>query len=206
MTLQALVPFASNENKVCSIEQVFEYLNFNNTTKDIVNLILRFCLQILNSLDEGKQRYSLILKAVAGIMSVLNKNIGEDVCHCCLGYVRCFSTMIPKEGVKFKSMYYKCVSLVWAEFVRNILKSSYDDSVAVLTLSECIEIFYNLKKFATFSSLQMIDIQQMVISHSKFLQLMFSRNEKDYAKKGMVMYIIDLSLTLDSIGIFLRGS
>ena len=182
-TLQGLNPYASIEQRCNSVDSIFKH-----TKKKLLKetkLILDFCLDVLNSLQSGKEHNSLLLKVIAGTMHIVNTNRDSEVQDSCLYFLDLYLSKIPNSKTKWRSKNVEYLVSTWSEFVRNILKHSYEDGHLVVALSKCIEKFYKMRKFLKVNPLKLKDIHQMVVSHSKFLEIMLSEDEEVHEKKGL---------------------
>ena len=179
-SLLNLFPYTNSEDRLIIIT------NIGKDTK-IHESVLPFFRKSVSMLDlNSKIERTCLLKVIQSTLHIISKSISKDDIPKL--FINCLNYIIKnsfKATLKFSSKELKDFVPTLNNFILITLKRKYEDSKCVFIVNDFITKFYKLKKYMNIENILKIDsLYEMVISHSKFMDILFSKDEATSDAKG----------------------
>ena len=179
-SLLNLFPYTNPEDRLIIIASIGKGTRIHES-------VLPFFKKSISMLDlNSKIERSCLLKVIQSTLHIISKSISKE--NPPKLFINCLDYIIKnsfKVTLKFSSKELKDFVPTLNNFILITLKRKYEDSKCVFTVNDLITKFYNLKKYMNIENILKIDsLYQMVISHSKFMDILFSKDETTSDAKG----------------------
>ena len=157
------------------------------------NLFLYY--HMVSGLKEHKKYSSILLAGAAKIFELAINN--TEIRETSFKQLQSTLELISELGTEKYFKRLQGVASSWNEFVTIILKHNFSDSNCINLLSTAVSLFYKIKQFQALHVITLKELYEMVISHSKFLEIM--RHEGDDKVKGGLKNLITVLLKVCSV-------
>ena len=179
-SLLNLFLYTNPEDRLIIITSIGKNINIHEC-------VLAFFRKSVSMLDlNNKIERSCLLKVIQSTLHIISKSISKDGTPKL--FIQCLDDIIKnsfKATLKFSSKELKDFVPTLNNFILITLKRKYKDSKYIVTLNDLITKFYNLKKYMNMENILKIDsLYQMIISHSMFMDILFSKDETTSDAKG----------------------
>ena len=186
--LALLLPYTSDDEKMELLSKM--KFVFKNESLADVETMFTFCAKALSLLCDEKKEKLCLLELISAVMeTVIDVNLAEDLYIVFIKNLLCFVQMLKVE-TKLKSHHYVPLGNIWIKFAKKILKSKYSDHLSMSVVLECTNIFYVDKQFIKKNTFKLKDLNQLVVSHSQFFDVLFAEDEKMVRNKVVLIKLI----------------
>lgn len=196
LPLKYVLPFMDYSEK----RSVLDTLKINNNINGLMELLSN---QIQTNMVDGEVKKFLLESINASITVLTNSKFEADRFKHSIDVLTQALKFCIKYKMKWSTKLLTPVVQPLKEFFIWLLKRKYKESTSMSLLNDFISLFYSSKKFLKITNiLELKETYQMMTSHSKFMQVMLT---KDMIKERGMLTLIHFRATLLSLigGLFM---